>query len=124
MSIIIREYIKAMPYILAKPNIESDVYNNCLLIQKCVNDMKKNSLISKIEEDVLVALFKGFNFSEISRLLSLDRKTILTVTNRITDRIAFILGGDFSDPSLIQVFEEMGYKEFDSISILSRKEHK
>jgi hypothetical protein len=105
MSRIIKEYIRLMPYILSKPNIESNAYNNCLLIQKCIDTLDKNCALSDVEKDVLTAVFSGFSFVEIAKILGISNRTASAVFTQVTDRIAFILGGEFSDSSLYDSLE-------------------
>lgn len=101
MSWVIEEYIRQMPYIMESHNIDADDYNNCLLIQRCVKNLEKNNLLSEIERDVLSAIFMGFNYAEISKLLNVNRQTVSMVFDRVTDRIAYVLGGEFSDASFL-----------------------
>jgi len=101
MSWVIEEYIRQMPYIIENGDIDADDYNNCLLIQKCVNKLEKDNLLSEIEKDVLSAIFMGFNYAEISKLLDVNRQTVSMVFDRVTDRIAYVLGGEFSDASFL-----------------------
>lgn len=101
MSWIIEEYIRQMPFILEEGNINADDYNNCLLIQKCVDDLQKSNLLSELEKDVLSAVYAGFNYAEISKLLNVNRQTVSMAFDKVTDRIAYILGGEFSDASFL-----------------------
>jgi hypothetical protein len=101
MSWIIEEYIRQMPFILEEGNINADDYNNCLLIQKCVNELQKKNLLSELEKDVLSAVYSGFNYTEISKILSVNDRTVSMTFDKITDRIAYILGGEFSDASFL-----------------------
>jgi hypothetical protein len=101
MSWIIEEYIRQMPFILEEGNINADDYNNCLLIQKCVNELQKKNLLSELEKDVLSAVYSGFNYTEISKILSVNSRTVSITFDKVTDRIAYILGGEFSDASFL-----------------------
>jgi len=101
MSWIIEEYIRQMPFILEEGNINADDYNNCLLIQKCVNELQEKNLLSEIEKDVLSAVYSGFNYVEISKILCVNSRTVSMTFDKVTDRIAYILGGEFSDASFL-----------------------
>lgn len=101
MSWVIEEYIRQMPFILENGDIDADDYNNCLLIQKCINDLQKSNLLSELEKDVLTAVYVGFNYAEISKLLNVNRQTVSMTFDKISDRIAYILGGEFSDASFL-----------------------
>ncbi len=101
MSWIIEEYIRQMPFILEEGDINADDYNNCLLIQKCVDELQKRNLLSELEKDVLTAVYSGFNYAEISKILGINRQTVSMAFDKITDRIAYILGGEFSDAAFL-----------------------
>jgi len=101
MSWVIEEYIRQMPYIMEAHDINAEDYNNCLLIQKCVDSLNSQGLLSEVEKDVLSAVYMGFNYAEISKLLNVNRQTVSMVFDKITDRIAYVLGGEFSDASFL-----------------------
>lgn len=82
-------------------DINAEDYNNCLLIQKCVQNLDKSGLLSEAEKDILSAVYMGFNYAEISKLLDVNRQTVSMVFDKITDRIAFVLGGEFSDAAFL-----------------------
>ena len=58
-------------------------------------------MLSEIEKDVLSAIYMGFNYAEISKILNVNRQTVSMVFDRVTDRIAYVLGGEFSDASFL-----------------------
>lgn len=101
MSWVIEEYIRQMPYIMETTDIDSESFNNCLLIQKCISNLDKSGLLSDIEKDILSAVYSGFNYAEISKLLNVNRQTVSMVFDKVTDRIAYVLGGEFSDASFL-----------------------
>jgi hypothetical protein len=101
MSWVIEEYIRQMPYILENHDIDADDYNNCLLIQRCIKNLEKSNLLSELEKDVLSAVYLGFNYAEISKILDVNRQTVSMVFDKVTDRIAYVLGGEFSDASFL-----------------------
>lgn len=102
MSWIIGEYLKELPYIMEEPDINSDVYNNALIIQKTINDMGKKGLLTDFEKHVIMSIVEGFNFSEIARSQNVDRQRVSNTYKEVTDRIAFILGGEFTDAALME----------------------
>lgn len=101
MSRIVGYYIRYMPYIMEKPDFNSDAYNNCLLIQKCVSDLDKKGLLTDFEKKVLQLYYEGYNTSGVSRELKVSRVTAENTFRNVTTRIAFILGGDFTDDAVI-----------------------
>lgn len=118
MSWLIEEYIKQIPYIKERGNIDSDEYNNALIIELTIEKMMKQNLISDFEKDVLWAISVGYNYSEAARLLDSHRLTISDTINDITDRIAYILGGEFTDSAFmdrIQNIEDISEQDVDAL---------
>lgn len=120
MSWIIGQYLRELPYIKEGGNIESDTYNNALLIEKTINDMAKKGLLTDFEKDVIISIVEGFNFSEISRLLNADRQRVSNTFKAVTDRIAYILGGEFTDAAFIEQMRAEGISEQDISELFKR----
>lgn len=123
MSWVIEEYIRQMTSIMSSQDINDDDYNNCLLIQKCIQNLDKSGLLSDAEKDVLYAVYAGFNYAEISKIMGINRQTVSMVFDKITDRVAYVLGGEFSDASFLDrvqsVDGNIGAK--DVVKILEKK---
>lgn len=102
MAWIIEEYVKQLPYIKERGDIESDTYNNAIMIEKVIDDMNDQNLISEFEHDILWAISAGYSYSEAARILNSHRLTISETFSKLTDRIAYILGGEFTDSALIE----------------------
>ncbi len=102
MSWIIGQYLRELPYIKEKADINSDVYNNAIMIEKTISDMNKNDLLTEFEKNVLISITSGYNFSEISRILNADRQRVSQTFKNVTDRIAYIMGGEFTDVAFLE----------------------
>jgi|SRR3990172_1716860 len=107
MSWIIGQYLKELPYIKERADINSDEYNNTLMIEKTLKDMFDKGLISDFEVGVIDAIISGYNFSEISRLLNADRQRVSQTFKKITDRIAYIMGGEFTDAAFLETVQDL-----------------
>ena len=101
MSWVIEEYIRQLPAIMSSPDINDEVYNNALLIQKCIGNLDATGNLTAQEKEVLIAIVEGYNYTEISRLFGVDRQTVSKVFDKVTDRVAYVLGGEFSDASFL-----------------------
>jgi hypothetical protein len=101
MSYVIGEYIRRFPYIYEEANIQSDEYNNAILIKKCIERLDKNGSLTDFEKMILQGIADGYNYAELSRILNADKQTISDTFEKITDRIAYILGGEFTDASFV-----------------------
>lgn len=107
MSWIVGEYIRQLHYIKERGNINSDVYNNALMIEKTLEDMLENKNITQRESDVVWAVSAGYSYSEIARMLSLHRLTVSQIFKDVTDRISFILGGELTDGAFLERIENI-----------------
>lgn len=108
MSWLVNRYIKDMSFIKERGDIESTVYNNALMIERAIKEMNERGLLTDFEKDVLWAISKGYSYSETARLLGSHRLTISDTFNTVTDRIAFILGGEFTDSGFLEKIQTMG----------------
>lgn len=102
MSWIVGEYIRQLHFIKERGNINSDVYNNVIMIEKTLDDMLKNDIITQRENDVVWAVSAGYSYSEIARILSIHRLTVSQIFKDVTDRISFILGGELTDSAFLE----------------------
>jgi DNA-binding CsgD family transcriptional regulator len=121
MSWLVGTYIKNMAFILSSNRIHSDDYNNALLIQKCIENLNKQKLLSEIELTILEAVFEGYNYSEVSRILKIDRQTVSQIFDNVTDRIAYIMGDEFTDASFLDRLETIqGLESLDVSDLFKR----
>ncbi len=110
-----------MPYIMEDGDISSDSFNNCLMIQRCISNMDTKNLLSDIEIDILVAVVEGYSYTEIANILLLDRQTISRIFKKLTDRIAYILGGSFTDAAFLDRVGSIGPIQEQDISALFKR---
>lgn len=121
MSWIIGQYIRELPYIIERGDINSDDFNNCLLIQRCIGNMDSKGLLSSLEKDILIGVVEGYNYTELAKILNYDDETISRIFKNLTDRIAYILGGEFTDASFIDRIESIGQLEEADIDDLFKR---
>lgn len=108
MSWIIEEYIRSLPEIKTNPDLEDDVYNNALLIEKCIDTLRQENKLEDIEYDVICAVMSGFNYTEIGKILGIDRQTASKVFAEATDKISYILGGEFTNAAFLEKIGSLG----------------
>jgi len=121
MSWIIGEYLRQLPYIKERADINSDTYNNAIMIEKTLDDMLKNELITQQENDVIWSVIAGYSYSEIARLLSIHRLTVSQIFKDVTDRISYILGGELTDSAFIEKIQTIEALSEEDISKLFRR---
>ena len=102
MSWIIGEYIRQLPYIKERADINSDSYNNAIIIEKTLDDMLIDGIITEKESNVIWAISAGYSYSETARLLNIHRLTVSEIFKRVTDRISYILGGELTDSAFLE----------------------
>lgn len=90
-----------MPYIMSKPDFDSDAYNNCLLIQRCLEDLDSKGYLTELEKQVVNLYYAGHNTSGISKILNVSRSTVESNFKSVTKRVSFILGADFTDDAIL-----------------------
>ena len=83
-------------------DINSEQFDNAIMISRCIKCMVSRNLLSDFEKDIIDAIASGYNYSEISRLFDVDRQRVSTTFRDVTDRIAFILGGEFTDAAFLE----------------------
>jgi len=121
MSWIIGEYIRQLPYIKEKADINSDAYNNVIMIEKTLKEMKECGVLSEMENNVIWAVSAGYSYSEIARILGIHRLTVSEIFKKVTDRISYILGGELTDTAFISKIHSIELLSDKEISDLFRK---
>lgn len=121
MSWIVGEYIRQMPYIKEQADINSSTFNNVLFIERAIQNMEKEGLLTERELNILSAVSYGYSYSEIARLLGLHRLTVSAIFKATTDRISYILGGDFTDTAFIEKIKTIDPTVSNNISKLFRQ---
>ena len=87
-------------------NLDDDVYNDLLIVEKTVKDLIKENRFSKKEKKILALTLNGKNIVDIERLSGISRITVSKILGNITDRIAFILGGEFTNEGFLEYMKE------------------
>ena len=121
MSWIIGEYLRQLPYIKERADINSDTYNNAIMIEKTLDDMLEKELITQQESDVIWSVSAGYSYSEIARLLNIHRLTVSQIFKDVTDRISYILGGELTDSAFIEKIQTIEALSEKDISKLFRR---
>jgi DNA-binding CsgD family transcriptional regulator len=121
MSWIIGEYIRQYAYLKERADINSDSYNNAIMIEMVIEKMIEDNLLSKQENDIIWTVSAGYSYSEIARILGLHRLTVSQIFKNVTDRISYIIGGELTDEAFIERIQGIEPLSEDDISIRFRK---
>jgi hypothetical protein len=76
---------------------EFDEFNDLLLVEKELDNLKINRLLTEEEIKVLEGMLCSANFAIAHSKLGLSRKTIAKIFRRVCNRISYKLGGYFTD---------------------------
>jgi hypothetical protein len=90
------------PTIKETHNFESDDYNNLLIIEKKITGMMEKQMFSMQEVHILTLIREGYLFGDIESQIGLGRDTVSKIYKGICERIAFSLGGEFTNDGFIR----------------------
>lgn len=108
MSRLVEEYLRELVVILDEGDIESDSYNNALSIKMVIEKLYKAKNITNFDLNVIELISNGYGYSEIAEMLGVDRKKVTAVFKKLCERIAFILGEEFTNSGFMSKAEEQG----------------
>ena len=106
MSLLVESYLRSLGLILDKGDIESDSYTNALSIQTTIKKLYENHKLSKFDLSVLEKVSIGYGYAEIANLLEVDRKKVAESFRRSCRKVAFILGGDFTNDGFMEKYSD------------------
>jgi len=101
MSWIVQNLLTNSLKIRSEADIESDEFNDLLLIEKAVQDLKKMGTLTEYEISLIEMLSDGSYKKDVSRSLGKNRRVIIKNFDAVCDRVAFYLGGYFTDEGYI-----------------------
>lgn len=102
ISWIVQRLLMETPQIKETHDFEADDYNNLLVIEKKISSMKKNQMFSEQECTILNFIREGYLFGDIESFTGVGRDTISKIFKSICERIAFSLGGEFTNDGFIR----------------------
>ena len=107
MSWLVAQYIQDLHMIKERGDINSDEFNNAILIEACINNLEKDGLLSEVERNIIDAVSYGYNFSEIARMFGMTRQRASKIFSSVTDRIAYYLGSEFTNTAFVERLKSM-----------------
>ncbi len=123
MSWLVENYIINKESIKSSADINSDEYMDILIIEKLIKRLNKNGVINNKEMRVLDLMSQGYTIDDISREFHANRVTISAVFNFVCEKIAFILGGYFTDDGFLEYMKEKYEFDIDTMEKISRFLH-
>lgn len=105
-----RDQIKAnicsVKYTFKEPevliNLEDDDYNNLLIVERKLDELRSSGFISEKESKVIGYILDHKSYDDIHKLTGYTRITSSKLFYRVCDRIAFLLGDEFTNEGYLE----------------------
>ena len=129
MSWIVESLLRNKVSIKTKQDIEADDYNDLLVIEKKITELQNEGFLSDVDMYILELVSDGRSLKELEEQIGKSRVTISRAFVQICDRIAYFLGGYFTDDGFLQSMKDnyrLGDEDMDKIKehIESKYKHK
>lgn len=83
------------------PDLDSDEYNDLILLEKKIEQLHDIGIISDDELGIINYLKGGNLSSDAKKLLGKERKTVSRKINDVCNKVAFYLGSYFTDEGYV-----------------------
>ena len=93
--------------IVESADLDDNDYNNLLLVEKTISQLVREGKISKKELEIVNLISEHRTYIQVAEDLGMDRGTVYGIFQGVCDRIAFILGGEFTNEGYVN---ELGRK--------------
>lgn len=101
MSWIVQHLLRNSIDIKTVPDIESDEYNNLLTIESKIDDLYNHGLLSDMDILIINSVADNRPLKDLESSVDKNRITISKSFIQICDRIAYFLGGYFTDDGFL-----------------------
>jgi transcriptional regulator CtsR len=88
------------------PMIEDDQFNDLIVVEKAIKELFEMGLISEYELKIIEMLEDGSFKKDVSRRLKIKRETLIKDFDVVCSRIAYYLGGYFTDDGFLSHMSE------------------
>ncbi len=82
-------------------NLDDDSYNDIIQIEKLIEDLFEKGFIAPKEVEVLNAVSTGKSMNSLEKEIGIGRLVISKIFSTTCEKIAYILGGYFTDEGFI-----------------------
>lgn len=106
MSWITQHLLRNSVSIKSSPDIESDEYNNLLVIESKINALHDSGFLSDIDLWIIELMADGKPIKNLEAEVGKNRITISKTFIQICDRISYLLGGYFTDDGFLDNMRE------------------
>lgn len=105
MSWIVQHLLRNKEIIKSVPDIDSDEYNNLLVVESKVNELYNEGFLSDIDISILNLVGDGRPIRNLESEIDKNRITISKTFVQICDRISYFLGGYFTDEGFLDIMK-------------------
>lgn len=95
-----------VPDEVIEPVLDDAVYEDLLSVEICMKDLFKKGLLNEQDIKIIWLVSCGFNINEISSKLSLNYKSVLNSYLSTLGKVAFALGGKFTDEGFCEYISD------------------
>jgi len=106
MGWIVQHILRNKVSIKTTQDIESDEYNNLLIIESKIKELHSEGFLSDIDVYILDLVSDGRPIKDLEVLIDKSRKTISITFIQLCDRISYFLGGYFTDEGFLDSMKE------------------
>jgi hypothetical protein len=90
--------IQESPYFL---DYDDETYSDLMEVISCVNELKLNGQINDFEFSLIQGVAEGYTYKELADIYSVSKMFVYKRFTRVCNRIAFTLGGKFTNEGLL-----------------------
>lgn len=128
MSWIIQSLLNNREVIRSTADISSDEFNDLILVEKAIETLVAENRISKEELDIL-GMADSVGYEKIDDLSKYERHTLSKKKEQICQRIAYYLGGYFTDDGYLDHIQKKHKLSSNQVELLrkyikSRNKHR
>jgi hypothetical protein len=87
-------------------NLEDDVYNDLLIVERKVKELAQAKMLTKKELIILRKILDGKNIADIEDESGISRITVSKIFSALCDRIGYLLGGEFTDEGFLDYMKD------------------
>lgn len=97
------------------PDLDSDDYNNLLLVEKAISELVSMGNIAPFEVAILNYVISNKSFTTLESVLGVSRNTVSKYFREICDRVSFYLGFEFTDEGYLAYMKKQHKLENDDV---------
>jgi hypothetical protein len=106
VSWIIQTTLRNREIIREKHDIDSDEFNDLIVIEKKIEELYREGFLSDMDIFIINGISDGSNITELTDSLGKSRIVIGRTFVQICDRVAYFIGGYFTDEGYLNHMRE------------------